>query len=213
MATSHNVSMEEIGWNRLDDIYSLTRMKNTFPEIKMNQGYYEKLTIISSLQKELKEKTQRIAQLNMKVDQQTVTINRLMSKRKIDDSRMSEDNRRLNETLERKEAEFREKLNSLETLLEEYKEKMDRSGHIFTQAQSKLKEIEAYNAKLQERNEKLRIEVDDERGQKKVMIDNYNTINEKTKGFIEIFKRFWKENTGYADQTYDLVEKLKYFLR
>jgi len=49
---------------------------------------------------------------------------------------------------------------------------------------------------LKERNEKLREEVEDEMQQKKNMIDNYNILNNKVKGFIQILQRFWKENAG-----------------
>jgi hypothetical protein len=48
-----------------------------------NLGYHEKLTIISSLQKELRSKGNLISQLNNRIDQQEITINRLMNKRKI----------------------------------------------------------------------------------------------------------------------------------
>lgn len=50
---------------------------------RINLGYHEKLTIISSLQREIKKKSTLILHLNHRIDKQELTINRLVNQKEI----------------------------------------------------------------------------------------------------------------------------------
>jgi vacuolar-type H+-ATPase subunit E/Vma4 len=113
--------------------------------------------------------------------------------------------------MNRKEKEYMQKIANLEDIIDEFKNKIERSNIIFSQAQNKILEIESNSKRLNEKNNIMKEKIEEEKRDKMLVMENFSDFKQKVQGLIRIFRDFDKGNIRFNEHNFDLIEKLKYF--